>query len=185
MSETKNDAPTPLPENQVSDLAKIIEESKQTIAETEQVAPKKRGRPKKSVSEASTLPASKDVSSNGAQVQDASLLPILRHAVALPFTISAERTGCEKLRLEKDETEELAKQADVCLQTYLPNLSAKGSVLAVTLFSFAAVSVAKVMVYQEWKKEQEAKIQKESEVEKIHVEAPIAQPKDFSALGFN
>lgn len=118
----------------------------------EENAPKKRGRPPKSQTASFAKPSEPvepTVSIAPPPIPSEVLIPFIK----MPFNLWANKTGCEKLKLENEMAEMIAPQLSAVIQQYLPLLSGAHSALLLLCTTVASVVVAKILILNAWREE--------------------------------
>lgn len=147
----KEEKPEEQPEK--IDLAEIVKESKENLAQADGEGPpikrSGRGRPKKKdgdLKNPTGAPPSSPVS----------IKPILETIVAMPPQVMASSTGFAGFALSQPEKDMLSTQADVVAQTYMPEVSSNpNATLYLFIASYSFILIGKYLEYFKWKKEME------------------------------
>lgn len=138
-------------DDKIEDLSKVIEESREKLAEEGgPVKPKKRakmGRPtneevaaKKAAEEQERLASAAAVSQQ--------LTPALKIMVSFPFDYAVKKTGFQGCALSLEEKDALAVQLDAVLTQYLPQIPSKHTPLVVFSTSLLLIAFGKFLEWQ-------------------------------------
>lgn len=172
---------TPAPENAVNtDLAQVIQESKENIQAAEMVPPKRRGRPKKDPNAPAT--ARKASSGAGPSIAPASPAvapPDISKSLIVPLAmlskIPADATKVPELMLEKDEAEALAKSLSDLYAAFAPAGQMDPKTAAVCNFGLVAGSIflTKYQIYLEKRPKKTPEQKPAEEMQRVNPNMPF------------
>ena len=150
-----------------SELAGIIQESKERLNDTEQIAPKKRGRGRP----AGTTNKTETVQPQAInQAPPPNITPALKHFTILAGNMIAARTKNDLWKISEDEANTIAEQGNVCAQEFAPMIDSKYMKLGAFTLSVGMVFGLRYYTYTEIIKQEQDKIIQEKAARAEHID---------------
>lgn len=142
---------SPPVDEKIEDLSKVIEESREKLAEEgAPVRPKKKAKMGRPTNEevAAKKAAEEQERLASAQAVSQQLTPALKIMVSFPFDYAVKKTGFPGCALSLEEKEALAVQLDAVLTQYLPQIPSKHTPLVVFSTSLLLIAFGKFLEWQ-------------------------------------